>query len=138
MIIDPQIPKAITANAPRPVIYVRSAAEDGQLPQRVEDARELARMHGLDVAQDDITAEYGSGALIEGRPGIKRILEQIERGEISHLVTPLTSNLSRNYHDLYRILKTLAEAGAKVITGAERKEFDGSYTEATAGLATQL
>lgn len=101
-----------------PAIYVRSAADgEGQLQERVEDARELARLHALDVAQDDTIAEHGSGADIHRRPGIQRILQMAARGEISHLVTLHTSRLSRGYHDLRQILITLAEAGVTVVTG---------------------
>lgn len=111
--------ESITAmNAPRPVIYVRSATVgEGQLEERLEDARELARMNGLDVGADDTVAERGSGADIVGRPGLQRILQRIARGEISHLVVPRTSHLSRKYHDLRQILVTLAEAGVEVVTG---------------------
>lgn len=127
-----------TANAPRPFIYVRSAANEGnQLQQRVEEARELARMQGLDVAQDDITAEYSSGARTDSRPGLQSILEQVERGQISHLVTSRVSNLSRNDHDLHQIFEALADAGVKVVTGDVNKGLDGAYAEATAGLDVQ-
>jgi DNA invertase Pin-like site-specific DNA recombinase len=120
---------AAATRAPRPVIYVRSAVnEDGQLQQRLEDARELAYLNGLDVTQDDEITEHGSGAKIEGRPGIQRILAQAARGEISHLVVLQTSHLSRDHHDLHRIFEALEEAGVNVVTypginisGAEHK-----------------
>ncbi|MGI4792123.1 MAG: recombinase family protein, partial [Janthinobacterium lividum] len=83
---------------PRPVIYVRSAVNDeGQLSQRLEDARELAHLHSLDVVPDDCIAEHGSGADIS-RPGLQRVMQMAERGEISHLVTLRPSHLSRDYH----------------------------------------
>ena len=92
-------------------------------------------MNGLTVKQENIIAEYGSGADF-GRPGIQRILEQTERGEISHLVTPRASYLSRDYHDLYQILLALAEAGATVVTGHGTNDPRGTYALATAPFGT--
>ena len=116
---------------PHPAIYVRSATDgEDQLEQRVEDARELARMNGLTVKQEDIIAEYGSGAKIDGRPGIQVILEQAAHGKISHLVTPRASYLSRDYHDLHQILVALAEVS--VITGEGDNEPRGTHAVATA------
>lgn len=67
---------AATARSSRPAIYVRSATNgEGQLDERLEDARELARMNGLDVAEADTIAEHGSGADIVRRAGLQRILE---------------------------------------------------------------
>ncbi|MGI4789965.1 MAG: recombinase family protein [Janthinobacterium lividum] len=100
-----------------PVIYVRSATiGKDQLKQRLEDARELAHTNGLDVAQNDCIAEQGSGAVI-GRPGLQRVMQMAERGEISHLVTLRPSHLSRDYHDPHEIFTKLAEAGVRVVTG---------------------
>ena len=128
-----------TATPPQrvPVIYVRSAATgDGQLEERLEDALELARMNGLDVAAADTVAEHGSGANIVGRPGLQRLLQMAERGEISHLVTRKTSHLSRNYHHLHEMLVALAEAGVTVITGEGDNEPRGTYALATAVFET--
>jgi DNA invertase Pin-like site-specific DNA recombinase len=127
---------AAATRAPRPVIYVRSAVnEDGQLQQRLEDARELAYLNGLDVTQDDEITEHGSGAKIEGRPGIQRILAQAARGEISHLVVLQTSHLSRDHHDLHRIFEAMAEAGVTVVTDSEVNVHSLEYKVATAMLA---
>lgn len=101
-----------------PAINVRSARNgESELAERTEDAFELARLHGLDVAEGDCISEHGSGADIVGRPGIQRILEMAERGEISHLVTLQNSHMSRNYHHLRQVLTTLKYAGMTVVTG---------------------
>lgn len=128
-----QGPTTVTTPQRVPVIYVRSAANDeGQLEERLEDARELAHMNGLDVAAADTVAENGSWANIVGRPGLQRLLQMAERGEISHLVTLKTSYLSRNYHHLHEILVALAEAGVTVVTGEGNNEPRGTYAVATA------
>ena len=115
-----QSDQAATATSPKrvPAIYIRSATDgEGQLEERLEDARELARLHALDVAQDHEIAEHGSGTNIHRRPGIERIMQMAARGEISHLVILDTSHLNRDYHDLRQILIRLAEAGVTVVTG---------------------
>ena len=73
-------------------------------------------MNGLVVAAAEIVVEYGSGADIVGRPGLQRLLQMADRGEISHLVTLRTSHLSRDYHALREMLVALTQAGVTVVT----------------------
>ncbi len=110
-----------TTPEPAHATYVRCAAyahSTTSVGDQLETVLETARRYGLDVAQDDCIAEHGSGANIVGRPGLQRILEMAERGEISHLVHRDWSRLSRNYRDLRHILATLAEADVTVVTEA--------------------
>ena len=110
---------AASATSPQPVpaIYVRSATDgEGQLEERLEASRELARSRGLDVADADIIAEVGSGARIETRKGLQQLLLRAERGEISHIVCMTRSRLSRSRQDAQYIQDVLQKAGVTLVT----------------------
>ena len=124
------------ARRPMPVIYVRSATDDeGQLTERLNGARELAQINGLVVAAAEIVVEHGSGADIVGRPGLQRLLQMADRGEISHLVILRTSHLSRDYHALREMLVALTQAGVTVVTSHGANEPIGAHDTYMAPLA---
>ena len=121
-----------------PLIYVRAAVhEPGQIAERIDAARALARSQGLLVAEADIIAEAGSGARAEGRPGLQQLLRRIQNGEVSHVVCPAWSHLSRNHGDAVGISQALDEANVTVVTeqGSHSAEPESHSLRILAGVA---
>lgn len=87
----------------RAIAYARLSREDirgtetpeEKIQARVQICRNLAAQNGLPLAESDIICEYGTGTSIAKRPGIQLLLQHVESGQYSHVITPYQSRLTR-------------------------------------------
>ena len=76
----------------------------------------MAAVHGLEVEEENIIAEYGSGADIAGRPGFMALLNEVENVKVGTLVVTSLDRLGRKSTSASRIADTLRTHGVTVVT----------------------
>lgn len=78
----------------------------------------MAAAHGLEVEEENIVANYGSGADIAGRPGLTALLNEAEDGKVGTLVTTSLDRLARNLTAASCIADALRTQGVTVVTAS--------------------
>jgi site-specific DNA recombinase len=102
----------------RAVIYARfsSDLQDGRsIADQVRLCREYAEQQGHVITKvyEDVAA---SGASVHGRPGIKLLLADAERGDFDLLLTESMSRIGRDEEDRANIRKRLKFVGVSIAT----------------------
>jgi site-specific DNA recombinase len=105
----------------RAVIYARfsSDLQDGRsIADQVKLCREYAerQAHVVTMIYEDAAA---SGASVHGRPGIKLLLADAERGDFDLLLTESMSRVGRDEEDRANIRKRLKFAGVLIATPSD-------------------
>lgn len=95
-------------------IYTRSAAAPGSLDAHRTACDKFARDHGwqpLPTRYDDL----GSGLSLD-RPGLQRLLADVDAGRVDAVVVADVARLSREPENFDRLLARLTRAGVQVVT----------------------
>lgn len=68
-------------------------------------------------------SEYGSGGSIKRRPVFRRIMRQIERGEVSHLYVFKLDRFARNTKDFLTAHEVMEQSGCAFISISDNLDF---------------
>lgn len=109
--------------------YARVSSEDQNL------ARQIKILHKYGVDDEYIFKEKVSGATIEGRPELQKMLKFVRKGDV--LVIAALDRLGRNANDISRIIQMLKDKGVALQT-PELPDFSAIPDDNVRNMVTDL
>jgi site-specific DNA recombinase len=106
----------------RAIGYVRVStdkqADRGvSLEAQTEKIRAMTLVHGAELA--DIIVEAGESAKSLNRPGLQRLLAQVDAGEVQTVIVAKLDRLTRSVKDLCELLERFERRGVALVSVAE-------------------
>ena len=103
-------------------------ATEEKLQSRVQMCLALAAQHGLSLPPDHIISEIGTGTSLTARPGLLRLLDLANAGQVTHIVTPYQDRLTRGGDgDRGLIKEALCSGNVILVTTEGVMAFDRDF-----------
>jgi DNA invertase Pin-like site-specific DNA recombinase len=114
--------KAPTTKAKRTVAYIRCSTEDqarNGFTLQGQQSRIESYAIATDRCIDEAVIDKNQSAKSLDRPGMKRLLEGIQTGDIATVIVHKLDRMTRNVRDLGDLLEAFDKAGASLVSVSE-------------------